>query len=88
MTRQTGQTTTQLRNAPAGATFVWPVDSTYYPRALARYVGRRDLRIVGPSALTDGRCQGLTPERLILDHAVRLTPRQQREVDILETMRR
>ncbi len=69
--RQTGRTTEQMRNAPHGATFVWSFRPGY-ARDLARRLGRGDLRIVMPDALTDGRCLGIDPEKLILDHDARL----------------
>lgn len=73
--RGTGRTTRQMRGAPHGAAFIWCNDHLFYPRSLARWLGRDDLRIFGPSALDWGdhlRGSG----GLVLDHDCRLTEQQ------------
>lgn len=70
MTRGTGQTTEQLRNAPHGAIFVWCNDSLSYPRQLAAKLKRGDLRIVGYSFFDDKYSwRGITASAIVLDHA-------------------
>ena len=46
--RQSGRSSEQMKAAPAGAVYVWVNSMLGYPKALARAVGREDLRIVGP----------------------------------------
>lgn len=44
--RQSGRTTRQMQAAPQGATFVWCNNRYWYPRDLARRLGRGDLHVV------------------------------------------
>lgn len=46
--RQSGRTTRQIEQAPARAIFVCPTRAIDYTKALAHYLGRPDLKIVGP----------------------------------------
>jgi len=73
--RQAGRTSEQMRSAPRGATYVWVNDELTYPRDLARFLRRTDLRIVSPLALTDGRLLGLHVDQLVVDHAAKLNLR-------------
>lgn len=69
--RGSGRTTRQMQDAPIGALFIWgPQQGLSYPRALARNLGREDLRIESPSIFYDGavRLRGLTLPTIILDH--------------------
>lgn len=68
--RQSGRTTRQMREAPAGAIFLWGNKHKDYARALARHLGRGDLVIVGPAALADGGRYLITANAdLVVDHA-------------------
>lgn len=71
--RGTGRTTSQLRNAAHGAVFIWCNDRLFYPKTLARDLGRGDLVIYGPSVLCNGGTQlmGIPAPEIILDHAAR-----------------
>lgn len=66
--RRVGQTTSQMKAAPAYSVFVWVNHDLYYPRRLAELIGRTDLEIVGPSWLTD-QLIGRRPSGLVIDHA-------------------
>ena len=65
--RQTGRTTQQMKAAEQNALYVWPNSNLYYPKELARHIGRPDLRIVSLSSLYDHRHFG---ERIliVIDH--------------------
>ena len=54
-----------------GAVYVWVNSMLGYPKALARAVGRGDLRIVGPHML-----EVLAHRKMVVDHAAVLTNRQ------------
>jgi hypothetical protein len=75
MARGTGKTTQQMKSAPTGAVFVWCNAHLYYPRMLAKRIGRDDLQIQAPSWLED-RWRGMKMTGLVLDHAAELTDRQ------------
>lgn len=66
-----------MRKAPEGAIYVvssfW---ATGYAEELARFIGRDDLEIVHTGALEDRSLAGKEPTTIIVDHCVRLTPRQ------------
>ena len=70
--RGQGFTTMQMRNAPIGALYVWPVaGSINYAVDLARGIGRDDLKIV-PASILDRSAERLRGTRwpaIILDHA-------------------
>jgi hypothetical protein len=74
--RGTGITTSQMRCAPHGAVFIWCNEYVKYPADLAQELGRRDLEIVGLSALDDDRLRGRRLTGLVVDHAAHLTLRQ------------
>ena len=76
----TGRTTKQMRSAPHGAAFVWPVWSSIgYARDLARHLNRLDLIIITPSRLRDFR-PGQYPA-LVVDHGVKFTRTEYAECD-------
>ena len=81
MERRTGITTMQMLAAPSGAAFVWVNCATSYPRRLAHYLGRNDLRIVSPMQVSHGALRGLRLSALVVDHAAKLTPRQRCEIE-------
>jgi hypothetical protein len=66
--RGTGRTTKQMRDAPQGAIFVWCNGHTDYPRALARHLGREDLRIE-PRSFVESNTHMATSKPIIQDHA-------------------
>jgi hypothetical protein len=74
--RGTGTTTQQMKAAPKNATYIWVHGDTYYPKQLAKELGRTDLKIVGPDWLTDYRFMGLRDLEVVIDHATELSPRQ------------
>lgn len=71
--RGTGRTTKQMREAPAGAVFVWNNDHLEYPRHVARVIGRPDLKIIGPRGL-----DRIRPPLagIVVDHAASLSHQQ------------
>lgn len=81
MERRPGITTMQMLAAPPGAAFVWVNSATSYPRRLAHYLGRNDLRIVSPMQVSHGALRGLRLSALVVDHAAKLTPRQRYEIE-------
>lgn len=73
--RQTGTTTEQMRAAGRNSWYIWLNAELAYPRALARRIGRGDLRIVAPDALVTSRMHGTRDP--VVDHACRLQPDQE-----------
>ena len=69
--RQSGRTSEQMKAAPKGAVYVWVNSILGYPKALARSLGREDLRIVGPHMV-----ETLRGRVFVVDHAAVLTNRQ------------
>ena len=69
--RQRGETSEQIRPAPKGAVYVWVNSILGYPKALARSLGREDLRIVRPHMV-----EVLAHRKMVVDHAAVLTNRQ------------
>ena len=77
--RRNGFTTAQMKRAPQGALYIWPVHgSISYAKDLAQQLGREDLEIVSPSVL-DQRGERLRGRRLtgiVLDHACEPSPEE------------
>ena len=71
-----GRTTKQMEALPEGSLFVWGNNGTWYPRGLARRIGRGDLVVVSPAALENMSMRGMTWPGIALDHACSLTPAQ------------
>lgn len=68
---QSGRTSAQMRNAPESAVFVWCNGHFYYPKMLARQLGRSDLIIISPDELAEGRVvRGR--KHIVIDHAAEL----------------
>jgi uncharacterized protein Usg len=72
--RGTGLTTAQMHHAPHESVFVWVNYNFAYPRALAKYLRREDLKIVSPGWLD-------TPVSsryysIVVDHGAHLNSRQ------------
>lgn len=68
--RGIGRTTKQMQAAPQAAIFVWCDSSLYYPKYLARRLGRKDLRVVPASWLT-ASMWGTSPDtHVVIDHAL------------------
>lgn len=83
--RQSGQTSKQMLDAPAGAVYIWhqPINMEY-PRALARTLGRGDLHIISPNDLKiGGTLAGRPLPGLVLDHAADLNPEQRNAYNVL-----
>ena len=63
MERGTGKTTEQIKNAPKNAVFVWCNSHLDYPKDLAIFLERPDLKIVSPNYDLRGT------RNIIYDHA-------------------
>jgi hypothetical protein len=74
--RQTGATTRAIRAAPQNAVYICPPHAWLYTRALAGYLERSDLRIVGPWWLQSDNAR-TRQHPVVVDHAVRLTRYEQ-----------
>lgn len=48
--RGTGRTSRQMLEAPRDAFYIWPTPYTWYPKSLAQYLGRGDLRVISPES--------------------------------------
>lgn len=73
--RQTGTTTKQIRLAPKGAIYVWPVSaSLHYPRRIAESEGRQDIKFIPQSQFTLHEIRGRRVEAVVIDHAVVMNP--------------
>lgn len=83
--RQIGRTTTQMRDAPHRAVFVWCNERLDYPRHLANHIGRDDLRIVSPVWLEE-KCRGQIITGLVIDHAAYLSYHQIIGIDAVLAM--
>lgn len=82
--RQTGRTTLQMRAAPQGAVFVWCNEELFYPKALARDIGREDLKIISPRGIEWGQASRGRIPGIVVDHAAQLTSLQRIEVYEIE----
>lgn len=68
--RGVGITTAQMLKAPKGAYFVWADDILAYPTALAKKLGRHDLKIRGRRFITEGiQWRGINPATIVIDHS-------------------
>ena len=65
--RGSGKTTQQLQQAPQRCYFVWCASNTYYPKRLAQFLGRYDIKVVSPDFL---RIFVSTGAPIIIDHAL------------------
>lgn len=59
-------TSGQMLEAPLGAFYIWPNDKLHYPKRLARWLDRGDLKVVSPGWLV--RDVPLADKLIILDH--------------------
>ena len=73
MSRNTGQTSRQILDAPRGAVFVWLNSHTDYPKQLAQHLGRNDIEIISPMILESWFGKRA---HFVIDHAARLTIKQ------------
>lgn len=73
--RRSGRTAKMMQSAPHGCVIVWCNDVLHYPTALARHLGREDLKIVSPRWIEHGQWRGITFPALRADHAVSFTER-------------
>ncbi len=84
--RGTGRTSAQMREAPAGAIFIWCNGQLDYPCRLAHHLGRTDLEIFGLGMLDrPDRFFGRNSIHIVLDHAAVPSPRQRAMLAELET---
>ena len=80
--RGSGRTSAQMQGAPLNSVFVWCNGRHGYPRALARHLGRPDIRIVSPSWVGSDRSLGCA-HTIVVDHAAMLSLRQRDEVLVI-----
>lgn len=73
--RNLGKTTKQLIDAPKNSIYVWVNGKVDYPKRLAAYLGRDDIKIVPQSFIGDQKLRGIN-NPIVLDHAVHLTHEQ------------
>ena len=81
--RQTGRTANQMLSAPKGSLFIWCREDTSYPKHLAYYLGRSDLKIVSPGHLEGHSLRGLRVPAVIVDHATIFNDNQLEGFDYL-----
>jgi len=67
--RGTGQTSAQMLAARPHAVYVWVNAYLDYPRALAKFLRREDLQIVGPTWFETYKWEGRWLTDIVLDHA-------------------
>lgn len=68
-TAKRGLTTAKLQELSQGGIFVWGTEDLTYPTALAQFLGRADIQIVGPSWLRTWRWDTQRYTGIVLDHA-------------------
>lgn len=83
--RGMGRTSKQLEQMPKRGLFVWCNDRLDYPKNLCRHLGRQDIQIISPTQLCQERCAGLIFSAVVVDHALRLTPKQEAGYNFLLT---
>lgn len=66
--RGSGRTKKQMLLAPKNAIFVWQNRRLHYPKSLAYFLGRRDLKIVSQEWLGSYRSRGVDLSRIVFDH--------------------
>lgn len=86
--RQSGRTTRQMQEAPARATYVWVNERLEYPRALAKMLGRDDLRITGPTTVIRALNDSDRRRYVVVDHAAVLDGPAAMAVELFQEMRR
>jgi hypothetical protein len=71
--RGTGTTTQQIESAPPKSLFIWHHRELTYPKLLVRRLGRPDITVTGPEALTQEgyyNYHGCKFPAIIVDHFV------------------
>lgn len=76
MSRGEGTTTTAMKNTKLNGLYVWCNSHLGYPTALAKRLGREDLKIVRPEWLSIEHTAGAKFTDINIDHAARLTAEQ------------
>jgi len=71
--RNTGRTSAQMKAAPEGSVFVWCNHDLHYPRELAMFVGRTDLKVVPLGWLENGAGRGRNFTGITVDYAAQLS---------------
>lgn len=79
------RTLKQMTEAEFGALYVWCNSRLNYPKNLATYIGRKDLKIVAPHMLTRDRLQGYEFPEAVYDHALDIRKIPDEAVDFIET---
>ena len=70
----TGSTTDQIKNSPQNAIYVWPNSNLFYPRELARHLGRTDIKFLSAHLIRPGSLHMRGAKDVVLDHATCLNP--------------
>lgn len=78
---QSGRTTSQMMQAPRDAFYVWCNRYLDYPKKLANFLGRTDLKVIRPDQLTDGTTRGCFVP-IVVDHAADLSFNERVEMHI------
>jgi len=73
MRSQLGITTAQIKSAPIGAIYIWVTNDTWYPKALAKHLGREDIQFKSHSWFTLDNVIGKQLPIIIFDHHVKMT---------------
>lgn len=76
MNKKQGMTLQQLSTAEIGALFVWVNNKLGYPKRLAEFLGRSDIKIVSPSWLSKDNLLEVRVSQIVIDHAAHLTTDQ------------
>lgn len=77
--RGTGITTRQLQHLPKNGVFIWCNNDISYPQALARKIGRPDIKIYRRGILLSPyRLSGMTLTEVWCDHACERTKEEWR----------
>jgi hypothetical protein len=84
--RGTGRTAKQIKDAPINSIFVWCNNNTYYPKHLARSIGRHDLNITR-LAVDCERFLGVDSV-IIVDHAAELSNEVVDRIQMLNSRRK
>lgn len=83
--RGSGRTTAQLLAIKPGGVFIWCNDLIHYPKALAKKLGREDIKIYPLCNLENThKFVGMKVSEIIVDHAATLTPKIRETLQILQ----
>jgi len=74
MEKQTGKTKRAMQQAKRNSFYVWHDEKTDYPKSLAKYINRKDLKIVHSNWLSIGTINEYGIQRIVIDHNYKITP--------------